>query len=621
MSDILSTINGPEELKKLTTAELTKLAAEIRKEIIRVVYRNGGHLGSNLGTVELTLALHYCYDFPNDRLVWDVGHQSYAHKLITGRRDRFDTLRRMGGLSGFPNKDESVFDPFTTGHGGAALSTALGLACGDKAMKNERSVVAVVGDGAIAAGMAFEALNHAGALGTNLLVILNDNKMSISKSVGALSAYLTQIRSAPVYLELKREVGHILDVLPVFGGQMKQALDHIKAAIRNSITPGQMFADLGFRYFGPVDGHATQDLIETLKDVKDLGGPTLLHVVTEKGRGHEEAQNHHHRLHSVAPEKVPAQPETGDRPGWTSKFSECLVELASQDNSIVAITAAMPDVTAAFQLRFPDRHFDSGICEQHAIGLAAGLASAGMKAVVAMYSTFLQRAYDQVFHELCLQGVPVVIAIDRAGLVGSDGPTHHGAFDIPYLRHLPDITLMAPKDVPELRNMLEAALAWGRPCAIRFPRESVPEDFPQCSPVERGKAEILREGRDGLIIAYGAMVVRAMEAARLLEKDGLDIGVVNARFAKPLDEDTILGLIEKSPVTVTVEDGALAGGFGSAVLESAAARGPNAARICRLGIPDQFIEHGLREELLGVLGLDPAGIASSVKQAVQEAVR
>jgi 1-deoxy-D-xylulose-5-phosphate synthase len=344
-------------------------------------------------------------------------------------------------------------------------------------------------------------------------------------------------------------------------------------------------------------------------------------VVTEKGRGHEEAQNHHHRLHSVAPEKVPAQPETGDRPGWTSKFSECLVELASQDNSVVAITAAMPDVTAAFQLRFPDRHFDPGICEQHAIGLAAGLASAGMKPVVAMYSTFLQRAYDQVFHELCLQGVPVVIAADRAGLVGRDGPTHHGVFDISYLRHLPDITLMAPKDVPELRNMLEAALAWGRPCAIRFPRESVPEDFPQSSPVERGKAEILREGRDGLIVAYGAMVLRATEAARLLEKDGLDIGVVNARFAKPLDADTILGLIEKSPVTVTVEDGALAGGFGSAVLESAAARGRNAARICRLGIPDQFIEHGLREELLRVLGLDPAGIASSVKQAVQETGR
>jgi len=617
MSDILPTINGPEQLKKLSIEELDRLAAEIRTEIIRVVYRNGGHLGSNLGTVELTLALHYCYDFPNDQLVWDVGHQSYAHKLITGRRDRFDTLRRLGGLSGFPNRDESVFDPFTTGHSGAALSTALGLACGNQAMKNKRSVVAVVGDGSIASGMAFEALNHAGSLGTDLLVVLNDNNMSISKSVGALSAYLTQIRSAPVYLELKREVGHILDILPVFGGQMKQALDHIKAAIRNSITPGQMFADLGFRYFGPVEGHALHELIETLKDVKDLGGPTLLHVVTEKGRGHEEARNHRHRMHSVAPEKVPAQPEKGDRPGWTSKFSECLVELASQDKSVVAITAAMPDVTSAFQLRFPDRHFDPGICEQHAIGLAAGLASAGMKPVVAMYSTFLQRAYDQVFHELCLQGAPVVIAVDRAGLVGSDGPTHHGAFDIAYLRHLPKITLMAPKDVPELRSMLEAALRWGRPCAIRFPREAVPESFLQCSPVERGKAEILREGRDALIVAYGSMVLRAMEAARLLEQDGFDIGVVNARFAKPLDEDTILGLIEKSPVTVTVEEGALAGGFGSAVLESVAARGPNAARICRLSIPDQYIEHGLREELLGMLGLDPAGIASSVKQAVQ----
>jgi len=617
MTDILPTINSPEDIKKLSLPKLNALADEIREEIIRVVNSNGGHLGSNLGTVELTLALHYCYDFSKDRLVWDVGHQCYTHKLITGRREQFETLRRMGGLSGFPNKEESDFDPFTTGHSGAAISTALGLACGESAMKGGRSVVAVVGDGAIAAGMAFEALNHAGSLGTDLLVVLNDNKMSISKSVGALSGYLTQLRSAPVYMELKKEIGHVLDLLPILGGQMKQALDHIKDAIRNSITPGRMFADLGFRYYGPIDGHRIEELIETFKDVKDLGGPTLLHVVTEKGRGHEEAQNHHHRMHAVAPEKVPARPEVQDRPGWTAMFSEHLAEIAAEDPAVATITAAMPDVTAAFQQRFPNRCFDPGICEQHAIGLAAGLATAGMKPVVALYSTFLQRAYDQVFHEICLQGLPVVIAIDRAGLVGSDGPTHHGVFDIAYLRHLPEMTLMAPKDVPEMRKMLEAAIAWRRPCAIRYPRDSAPEDSPRCSPVERGKAEILREGPDALIVAYGSMVFPAMRAADMLQEDGLDVTVMNARFAKPLDEEAILSCLEKSPVAITVEEGALAGGFGSAVLECAAGSA-GTTRIRRLGVPDRFIEHGSREELLEMLGLNPAGIAAAVKQAVRE---
>ena len=618
MPDILPTINGPDDVKKLSHNDLRRLAAEIRKELIRVVYRNGGHLGSNLGTVELTLALHYCYDFPYDRLVWDVGHQCYAHKLITGRSDRFDTLRCMGGLSGFPNKEESCFDLFTTGHSSTAISTALGLACGDDLLKSKRSVVAVVGDGAIASGMAFEALNHAGSLGRNLLVILNDNEMSISATVGALSAYLTQLRSAPAYLEFKKEVALFLDALPLFGGQMKSALDHVKDAIRNSITPGRMFDDLGFRYFGPADGHDLRELIETLKDIKGLDGPMLLHVVTEKGKGHEQAQNHQHRMHSLAPGKVTVQPQDDDRPGWTSKFSEHLAELASQDTTIVAITAAMPDITAAFHEQFPGRHLDPGICEQHAVGLAAGLACAGMKPVVAVYSTFLQRAYDQVFQEICLQNAPVVLVIDRAGLVGNDGPTHHGAFDIAYLRHLPDMTLMAPKDAPELRMMLEAALTWQRPCAIRFPRESVPEDFPQCLPVEHGKAEVLREGGDALIVAYGSMVHTAMQAAKALRQSGVDAGVVNARFAKPIDEDTILRLMEESPATVIAEEGALAGGFGSAVLERAAERGLDTARLRRLGIPDEFIEHGLRDELLKMLGLDAAGIATAVRRALEK---
>ena len=618
MGALLQKINGPDDLKKLSHTELAELASEIRQEIIRVVYRNGGHLGSNLGIVELTIALHYCYDFPKDCLIWDVGHQTYAHKLLTGRREAFDTLRQMGGLSGFPSKDESPFDLFTTGHSGTAISTALGIAAGDSMQKTDRKIVAVVGDGAIASGMPFEALNHAGALRKNILVVLNDNEMSISDSVGALSAYLTRVRSAPEYLELKKEVSHALDAMPVFGGRMKHILDHVKDGIRSSLRPGRVFDDLGFRYYGPVDGHRLPELIETITHVKALPGPILLHVVTEKGKGHAEAQNHRHRMHSVAPGKVPAAAGE-EKPGWTAKFSECLADLGARDGKIVAITAAMPDVTASFQQRFAERHFDPGICEQHALGLALGLATAGMKPVVAIYSSFLQRAYDQVFQEICIQNAPVLIAIDRAGLVGSDGPTHHGVFDIAYLRHLPGITLMAPKDAPEMRQMIEAALAWNRPCAIRFPRECVPDDFREAAPIEHGKAQVLRRGASGAIIAYGSTVARAVAAAEILRRDGMDVSVVNARFAKPLDESTILDLIDNAPAALTVEDGSLAGGFGSAVLELLSDRGRAPRNLRRLGVPDRFIEHGRRDELLGILGLSPEGIAAAFSQALKKA--
>ena len=614
---VLHRINGPDDVKKLSPAELIELAAEIRMEIVRVVTRNGGHLGSNLGIVELTLALHYCFEPPTDVLIWDVGHQTYAHKLLTGRRDRFDTLRLLGGISGFPSRKESPYDPFTTGHSGTAISTAVGLAAGDQLQKTGRRIVAVIGDGAIASGMPFEALNHAGALRLNMLVILNDNAMSISDTVGALSAYLTKVRAAPEYLELKKDVARVLDMMPVFGGQVKTVLDHVKDTARASLAPGRIFEDLGFRYYGPVNGHHVPALIETIKHVKTLGGPVLLHVLTEKGKGHADAQNHRHRMHSVAPEKVPAQAGE-NKPGWTAKFCECLVELASRDPKIAAITAAMPDVTASFQQKFPDRHFNPGICEQHAIGLALGLSAAGMKPVVAVYSTFLQRAYDQVFQELCIQEAAVVLAIDRAGVVGSDGPTHHGVFDIAYLRHLPGITLMAPKDAPELRQMIEAALAWGTPCAVRFPRECVPDDFAQAPPIERGKAEIIRHGDSGAIIAYGSMVWRAVAAADILAREGVQVTVVNARFAKPLDERTILDVIEKSPATLTVEDGSLAGGLGSAIAELVCDRGIPAGRVRRLGIPDRFIEHGRREELLALLGLDVAGIAAAFREALQK---
>ena len=613
MQNILATINSPADLAKLSYEQLDALAAEIRAEIVRVVYRNGGHLGSNLGSVELTLALHFCFDFATDRLVWDVGHQTYCHKLITGRRAQFDTLRRRGGLSGFPNKDESPYDLFNTGHSSTAISTALGLACGDKLREQRRKAVAVVGDGAIAVGMAFEALNHAGALAENLLVVLNDNSMSISKTVGALSAYLTQVRSAPAYLELKRDVAAALDKLPIFGGTMRHVLDHIKVAVRDSVTPGRMFSDLGFHYYGPADGHDIGELIETLNDVKDLPGPTLLHVITEKGRGHENARNHQHCMHSVAPEKLPAETDEPNRPSWTSRFSHGLVEIAAKDSTVAALTVAMPDLTSEFREQFPERHFDPGICEQHALGFAAGLATAGMKPVVAIYSTFLQRAYDQVFHEICLQNAPVLLVIDRAGLVGNDGPTHHGVFDIAGLRHLPNITLMAPKDPAELRRMMDSALSWGRPCAIRIPRESIPQEMPGGEPLAHGKAEILCHGDDAAIIAYGAMVSRAMEAAGILAGEGIGTTVVNARFAKPIDADMVAGLVGRVPAVVTVEDGALAGGFGSAVLECAAAQGLGTAGVRLLGVPDVFVEHGTRSELLASLGLDASGVADAVK--------
>jgi len=598
MPDILSTINSPQDLGGLTLSQLRQLAQEIRDRIIDVVYKNGGHLGS--------------FDFSRDRLIWDVGHQVYTHKLITGRRDAFETLRRRNGLSGFPNTKESSYDLFISGHAGTAISTALGMACGDSICSNdERRVVAVVGDGAIASGMPFEALNHAGALKRNMLIVLNDNKMSIANSVGALPTCLTHMRSAPAYIGLKKEIAHLLDLLPVFGGRMKDLLDQVKDAVRRQLTPGRLFEDFGFRYFGPIDGHNFAELTSTLESVRQLGGPILLHVMTEKGKGYEAAVKHKHCMHSVSPEKVEL-PKDG-KPSWTSVFEQQLIDMATEDEHLVVITVAMPDLTLHYAEKFPERHYDPGICEQHALGLASGLAASGAKPVVAIYSTFLQRAYDQVFHEICLQEAPVLFGIDRAGLVGGDGPTHHGVFDIAYLRHLPNLTLMAPKDAPELKQMMHTALASRRPCAIRLPRETVPDELGGGEPLEIGKAEIIQRGHDGLIIGYGATVARAVQAAEILARDGIRVTVVNARFAKPLDR-RLVELIADAPAAVIAEDGAIAGGIGSAILELAADSGVSTAHVKRLGVPDRFIEHGPRDELLQMLNLHPDGIASALKE-------
>lgn len=627
MAKLLDNINSPADLKRIDLDELPQLASEIRELIIGVVSKNPGHLASNLGIAELTLALHYCFDFCKDRLVWDVGHQSYVHKILTGRRQAFSTLRQYKGISGFPDRKESPYDQFTCGHSGDAISSALGLSCGNELLGKDRKVVVIIGDGGIGAGMSLEALNHAGDLKKNLLIILNDNEMAISNTVGAFAKYLTKIRSTPLYVDLKKEVRHVLNAFPFFGRTMEHLLERITETLKKEFSPGQIFVDLGFDYFGPVDGHNIQLLIETINNIKLIEGPTLLHVITEKGKGFEPAAKNPERYHSAGKfhlcNGTIVETAQSDKLSYTNVFSDAIVELAAANDKIVAITAAMPDGAglSAFKRRFPYRYFDVGICEQHGVGLANGLAATGLKPVVAIYSTFLQRAYDQVFHDVCLQerGNGIVFALDRAGIVGSDGPTHNGVFDIAYLRHLPGMTLMSPKDGSELRAMLKLAVETDSPVAIRYPRESIPDEFidPSPKPFQIGEAEILREGTDGAIIAYGAMVYPSMDAANRLSEQGIEVAVINARFAKPLDKSTILNVVREYPFIVTVEDHCLLGGFGSAVLELVSDYEEDTRKIIRLGIPDRFIEHGPRDIILKSLGLDAEGIVRRLSSALK----
>ena len=614
---ILEKIDSPKDLQQLDAEDLAVLAQEIREEIIDVVSKNPGHLSSNLGVVELTIALHCTFDFLNDKLIWDVGHQTYVHKLLTGRRKEFSTLRQYKGLSGFPDITESEYDPFTCGHSGHAISAALGIACADKINNVDRNIIAVVGDAAIGAGMSLEALNHAGHLKRNLIVILNDNKMAISGTVGAIAMHINKIRTTPLYADFKKEVHHVLQSLPIVGKRMEHTLGHITEALKREITPGQIFVDLGFDYFGPIDGHNIQTLTETLQNIKNVEGPVLLHVITEKGKGFEPASANPERYHSAGNfkmhnGKVKETPKDPKQVSYTKVFGKTIIELAEANKDIVAITAAMPDGTGldAFSKEFPDRYFDVGICEQHAIGLANGLVAAGLKPVAAIYSTFLQRAYDQVFHDVCLQKNGILLSLDRAGIVGNDGPTHNGVFDIAYLRHLPGITLMAPKDGAELKAMLHKAIQLNTPAAIRYPRANIPEGSldNDCNPVEIGKGEILREGRDGVIIAYGAMVYPSMECADMLAEKGIDVTVVNARFAKPLDEDLIMKVAGKNQIVITVEDHTEVGGFGSAILELLVEKGINTQNVRKMGIPDRFTEQGSRDIILKTLNLDAEGI-------------
>ncbi len=625
-------VDNPDDLKKIPREQLPALCAELRKVILDTVSVTGGHLGSGMGVVELTVALHYLFDFKDDRLVWDVGHQCYPHKLLTGRKARFHTLRQKGGLSGFSNRWESPYDVYLMGHAGTAASAALGIAMGDRMQGRKRHAVAVVGDAAMGCGVAFEALNYAGSLEQDrLLVILNDNRWSIAKTVGALSKHLNKLRSGSFYNRAKDAMHYLIQSIPVVGKDLDQKLGEAVDMVKTMVMPGHIFEELGFRYFGPIDGHNTDELLDALAAAQKLDGVVLMHVRTEKGKGVPGSEDRYDRAHAAKPqpkkkpEKVPVEPcvlqpvVPVTRPGrsWTEWFGEGMQQLAEKDPRVIAITAAMPDGTGLMEFRdkFPGRFVDAGIAEQHAVAMASGMATSGMRPVCAIYSTFLQRGYDQVFQEVILQRLPVVFAMDRGGLVGEDGATHNGIYDLAYLRCMPGIVLMAPKDGPELHEMLQFAITLPGPSGIRYARGNAPSHHElvgwhgRHQPLELGRLEILREGNDGAVIAYGHMVQTALEAAAMLDKRGVHIAVVNARFCKPLDEAGVLAVCDRHDRVVTLEDHSRVGGFGSAVLECLAAHGPVRAAVQVMGVPDEILDHMSRNQVLEHCGLTAAHVA------------
>lgn len=618
---LLDQINSPQDLKKLPVEELARLAQEIREKMIAVVSRVGGHLASNLGAVELTLALHYVFDSPEDKIVWDVGHQSYTHKLLTGRKKGFDTLRQYHGLSGFPKMDESEHDHFIVGHASTAISSALGLACARDQKGEDFSVIAMVGDGALTGGLAFEGLNNAGAQKRKLIVILNDNRMSISKNVGAMSGYLTDLLTDEKYNRLKAEVWELVGRFKR-RDKIRAMVAQVEESVKGFLVPGIIFEKLGFRYFGPLDGHDLPRVIKTLKHLKTLNGPVFLHVLTKKGKGYKYAEEDAPRFHGIGTfDKVTGNSNSDKgKKKYTDVFGETVVKLAQKDKRIIAITAAMSLGTGLveFARRFPDRFFDVGIAEQHGTTFSAGLAALGLKPIFAVYSTFLQRAFDQVIHDIALQNLPVILSIDRAGLVGEDGPTHHGCFDLSYLRQVPNFVIMVPKDGNELKDMLFTAVKWNKsPVAIRYPRGSIPDKVKNgFNLLEMGKWEVLKEGGDLLILACGSMVYPALEAAKDLQGESINIEVVNSRFIKPLDEEMLISLLGKFDKIITVEENSLQGGFGSAILEFAQENGFDNITVKRLGIPDRFIQHGARKTLLSELGLDKKGIVTYAKNMI-----
>ena len=624
MYALLNRIEKPEDVKALTVRELEQLASELRHFIIDTVSQNGGHLAPNLGTVELTLALYSVFSFPEDKLVWDVGHQAYTHKILTGRKDAFKTLRKKGGITGFPNRSESVYDAFGVGHASTSISAALGMALARDAKGEKNQVIAVIGDGALTGGESFEALNNAGDLGTKLIVILNDNEMSIDANVGAMSEYLSRIRIAPQYARAKRDMGSLLMSIPHIGDKVYKTASHLKDGVRSVLVPGSLFEEMGFHYIGPIDGHNIALLEEVLTSAKEMEGPVLIHIHTVKGKGYKPAEQAPEKFHGVGcfdPSTGKSAKKAGCAPSYTSVFSKALIDLAKDRPDILAITAAMPSGTGlkAFGQAYPKRFFDVGIAEEHAMTLAAGMAAAGMHPVIALYSTFAQRAYDQLIHDVCLQNLPVTLCLDRAGLVGEDGPTHHGVFDLSYLRQMPNMCVMAPKDEEELRHMLATAIAIEGPAAVRYPRGAglgVPlTDSLETLPV--GKAEVLQEEGTIAFLAVGTMVEKAKEAAAILKEEGIEAAVVNMRFIKPLDTELLGEMARTKKLLITAEENVLAGGFGSAVAEYLADHGIEVP-LLRFGIPDRFIEQGTRCELLSLCGLQPDEMAERIRERLSQ---
>ncbi len=622
MERILDRIDCPADLKRLSVEQLRQLAEEIRLEILSTVSRHGGHLASSLGAVELILAVHYVFNAPRDKIVFDVGHQAYAHKLITGRREDFKSIRCLGGLSGFPHREESEFDCFTTGHASTSISSAAGMACARDLAGEKYKTIALIGDGSMTGGLAFEALNHVGHMGKDLIVILNDNEMAISRSVGALSLYLSRLITGSAYNRFKGDVEYLLKRIPAIGSTLFETAKRIQKSAASLLKPGSLFEELGFKYVGPVDGHDLDVLIETLQKIAAFQIPILFHVLTKKGKGYEYAEAQPSSFHGIRAfdietgEPLPPADEGSNGPSYSTIFGRHAVEMAKKNPRIAAITAAMTEGTGLteFAEKFPERFFDVGIAEQHAVTFAAGLAAQGYRPLVAVYSTFLQRAFDQICHDVCLQNLPVIFAIDRAGVVGRDGATHHGVFDIAYLRCLPNIIIVSPKNTSEFRMMLDWASEQSKPVAIRYPRGSPSDSVPESPglPIEMSKPEMLLEGDDIAIVALGSMVEVAIKAAEELSAEGVSVCVVNARFVKPLDESFYSRLAERVKHIITIEEGVAMGGFGSGLAEIMLDCKPEKASNLRiLGLPNRFVEHGPRSALLRKYGLTVQGLVDA----------
>ncbi|EOD01723.1 1-deoxy-D-xylulose-5-phosphate synthase [Caldisalinibacter kiritimatiensis] len=615
----LSSLSSVKDIKNMNISDLNNLSSEIRQFIIETVSETGGHLASNLGVVELTLALHKVFDSPKDKIIWDVGHQAYVHKIITGRKEEFKTIRQYKGLSGFPKRSESEHDIFETGHSSTSISAGLGLALARDIKKEDYHVVCVIGDGAMTAGMAFEALNHAGDIKTNMIVVLNDNEMSISENVGGLSRYLNKIRTEPTYFRMKEDIETILNSIPAVGKKVFKTAERAKDSVKYFLVPGMLFESLGFKYLGPVDGHNIKELINVFKRSKYVEGPVLIHAVTKKGKGYKPAEENPDKYHSASPFVI----ETGKakKKNSVKKYSqivgETLVKIAEKDEHIVAITAAMPSGTGLdeFKEKFSKRFFDVGIAEQHGVTLAAGLATNGMKPVFAVYSTFLQRGYDQLLHDVCLQNLPVVFAIDRAGLVGADGETHHGVFDLSYLTHIPNMAVLAPKDGNELAEMLKFAINYNGPIAIRYPRGQCADlsYLNKNNKIEYGNGEILKKGKEIAVIAVGRMVEYALKASNILEKEGITPTLINARFVKPVDKKLIKKIAKEHKTIITIEDNVKIGGFGSKVVKLLNDIGYE-GNVDVIALPDKFIQHGNVEQLFKENNLDVDSIANTLRK-------